>query len=180
MIPVITASHVRPRLVALLEGAEVRKKKFMPLSTLIMGGGWGKQERDATRRGQALNASDQAPASQAQRKRALFGYRTTRPHATLASLPKYSKNTKMQVFAIFASKRAKPRTTRPRAILHRAEVVKNSKRSRNPKFFNLVEKIGLGWTGWVGLGWAGLGCFENYRPLLDWVETGLEGFFKKN
>ena len=100
--------------------------------------------------------------------------------APLASSPKCSKNTKIQVFITFAPKRAKPRTTGPCAVLHRAEVVKNSKNARNPKFFNLVEKIGLGWTGWVGLGWAGLGCFENCRVLQSWVETGLEGFFKNN
>ena len=86
----------------------------------------------------------------------------------------------MDVFAPFAPKRAKPRTPSPRAVLNRTEVVENAKKAHHPNFRNLVEKSALGWGRWVGLGWTGLGCFEYSQEALDWVETGLAGFFKKN
>ena len=85
----------------------------------------------------------------------------------------------MHVFASFARKRVKPRAPRSCAVPHRPEVVENAKKAPYPKKNRVLEKSELGWVGWVGLGWAGLGSFENSRVYVAWVGTWVGSFLIK-
>ena len=44
---------------------------------------------------------------------------------------------------------------------------------------NFWEWVGLSWAAWVGVGWGGLGLFENFKVYQSWVGNWVERFFNK-